>query len=389
MAQQRPSSVAPGRPGSGVYPTTPLGEEHEGIATGRDVEWEPLVDFRRNEVSENTIHGAVAWAHGRDVFHSFGGNVLCYGRSMMKPLLMKTFVDELADELSWEQKAIACSSHNGDTEHISTAQSILTESEWGLMQCPLDVPLIQFGRQVRRPRRWFHTCSGEHAAILRALRNMGINRAGYTLPQSDWFPLYLDVLRRFLVKPDWEPVRVSKDGCGLPTVSNTVNELAVLFAGLVATKDQDWIWEAMQRHPDLVGGFNRLDSTILKAGEGCVLAKEGADGLLGLAIVHPDYPNGLGIVVKIAHGWNSQATWYVARAVLGVLGIELRNPYPLHRQKAFIVPGVVPEDRLDMLEQVVTWDEWDPDSDRWYYDWQQYSSQMSKESPHQGEGLHE
>ncbi|MCH2358774.1 MAG: asparaginase [Candidatus Poseidoniales archaeon] len=389
MAQQPPSSVAPGRPGSGVYPTTPLGEKHEGIATGRDVEWEPLVDFRRNEVSENTIHGAVAWAHGRDVFHSFGGNVLCYGRSMMKPLLMKTFVDELADELSWEQKAIACSSHNGDTEHVSTAQSILTESEWGLMQCPLDVPLIQFGRQVRRPRRWFHTCSGEHAAILKALRKMGINRAGYTLPQSDWFPLYLDVLRRFLVNPDWEPVRVSKDGCGLPTVSNTVNELAILFAGLVATKDQDWIWEAMQRHPDLVGGFNRLDSTILKAGDGTVLAKEGADGLLGLSIVHPDYPNGLGIVIKIAHGWNSQATWYVARAVLGVLGIELRNPYPLHRQKAFIVPGVVPEDRLDKLEQVVTWDEWDPDSDRWYYDWQQYSSKMSKESPHQGEGLHE
>ena len=389
MAQQPPSSVAPGRPGSGVYPTTPLGEKHEGIATGRDVEWEPLVDFRRNEVSENTIHGAVAWAHGRDVFHSFGGNVLCYGRSMMKPLLMKTFVDELADELSWEQKAIACSSHNGDTEHVSTAQSILTESEWGLMQCPLDVPLIQFGRQVRRPRRWFHTCSGEHAAILKALRKMGINRAGYTLPQSDWFPLYLDVLRRFLVNPDWEPVRVSKDGCGLPTVSNTVNELAILFAGLVATKDQDWIWEAMQRHPDLVGGFNRLDSTILKAGDGTVLAKEGADGLLGLSIVHPDYPNGLGIVIKIAHGWNSQATWYVARAVLGVLGIELRNPYPLHRQKAFIVPGVVPEDRLEKLEQVVTWDEWDPDSDRWYYDWQQYSSKMSKESPHQGEGLHE
>ena len=389
MAQQPPSSVAPGRPGSGVYPTTPLGEKHEGIATGRDVEWEPLVDFRRNEVSENTIHGAVAWAHGRDVFHSFGGNVLCYGRSMMKPLLMKTFVDELADELSWEQKAIACSSHNGDTEHVSTAQSILTESEWGLMQCPLDVPLIQFGRQVRRPRRWFHTCSGEHAAILKALRKMGINRAGYTLPQSDWFPLYLDVLRRFLVNPDWEPVRVSKDGCGLPTVSNTVNELAILFAGLVATKDQDWIWEAMQRHPDLVGGFNRLDSTILKAGDGTVLAKEGADGLLGLSIVHPDYPNGLGIVIKIAHGWNSQATWYVARAVLGVLGVELRNPYPLHRQKAFIVPGVVPEDRLEKLEQVVTWDEWDPDSDRWYYDWQQYSSKMSKESPHQGEGLHE
>ncbi len=373
MSKRKPSSVSPGRPGSGVYPTNPLGEEHEGIPTGRDVEWEPLVDFRRNDVSENTIHGAVAWAHGNEVIHSFGGNVLCYGRSMMKPLLMKTFVDVLDDELSWEQKAISCSSHNGDTEHVSTAQSILSESEWGLMQCPLDVPLIQFGRQVRRPRRWFHTCSGEHAAILKALRLKGINRAGYTLPQSDWFPLFVDVLKKFLGQPDWEPKRVARDGCGLPTVSNTVNELAVMFAGLAFTKEDDWIWEAMCRNPDLVGGFNRLDSTILKAGEGKVLAKEGADGLLGLSVIHPDYPKGLGITIKIAHGWNAQATWYVARAVLGVLGIELRNPYPLHRQKAFIVPGVVPPELLENLESVVTWDEWDPDSDRWYYDWRQYS----------------
>ena len=378
----RPSSVAPGRPGSAIYPTNPLGEQYEGIATGRDVEWEPLVDFRRMDVSENTIHGAIAWAHGTDIVHSFGGNVLVYGRSMMKPLMMKTFQEALAAEgLSSEQMAIACSSHNGDTEHVAAAQSLLTESEWGLMQCPLDVPLIQFGRQVRRPRRWFHTCSGEHAAMLKALRSMGINRAGYTLPSSPWFPMYLDVLRRMMGKPDWEPQRVAKDGCGLPTVSNTVDELAVMFAGLVREKDDDWIWDAMNNHPDLVGGFNRLDSTCLKAGEGRILAKEGADGLLGLSIIHPDWPKGLGIVIKIAHGWNSQATWYVARAVLGVLGIRLRNPYPLHRQKAFIVSGMVPPQYLEQLESVVTWDEWDPDRDRFTLDWKEYSAGMTRSDP--------
>ena len=31
---------------------------------------------------------------------------------------------------------------------------------------------------------------------------------------------------------------------------------------------------------------------------GAVLAKEGADGLLGMAIQHPDYPDGLGVVIK-------------------------------------------------------------------------------------------
>ena len=46
----------------------------------------------------------------------------------------------------------------------------------------------------------------------------------------------------------------------------------------------------MVKHPDLVGGFNRLDTTIIKSCNGHVIAKEGADGLLGLAISTPEYP---------------------------------------------------------------------------------------------------
>ena len=367
-----PTSVGPGRPGSRIYPRSPLGENVEGIPTGRDVEWEPLVDYRRNGVSETTVHGAVAWASGNGIIHSFGGNVLCYGRSMMKPLTMKVFAADLDGVLDNRQKSISVSSHNGDTEHVAAAQSILAPAEWGLMQTPLDVPLVQFGRQVRRPRRWYHTCSGEHAAILRGCRLRGWNRAGYTLPQHPLFSAYLGVLRRFL-GPEWAPLRVARDGCGLPTVSNTVGELSQLFAQLAVTRDEDWIWEAMVGNPDLIGGFNRLDSTIAKACGGAVLAKEGADGLLGLSILHPDFPDGLGITIKIAHGWNPQATWYLARAILGVLGFNLRNPYPLHRQKAFLVPGIVPEAYRAALEDVPTWDEWDPDSDRWYYDWESHA----------------
>ena len=80
-------------------------------------------------------------------------------------------------------------------------------------------------------------------------------------------------------------------------------------------------------------------------------------------------------MIKIAHGWNAQATWYVARAVLGVLGISLRNPYSLHRQKAFLVSGIVPEQYLSELEMVKTWDEWDPNKDTYDYRWAQYPMQ--------------
>ena len=355
-----------------LYPSSPLGDTEGDIPTGRDVEWEPLVDYRRNGVSETTIHGAVAWYSGGKNIHSFGGNVLCYGRSMRKPLMLKVFSEELSD-LNWDQKAISVASHNGTSEHVKAAQSLLPQSDWGLMQTPLDLPLVQFGRQVRRARRWYSNSSGQHAAILLGCRRKGWNRAGYTLPSHPFFFAFLEEIRHFLGK-DWNPQRIARDGDGFPTLSNTVNELAACYAGLAKEKDENWIWEAMVTNPDLVGGFNRLDTTIIKTCKGNVIAKEGADGLLGLSIIHDDYPEGLGVVVKIAHGWNPQATWYVARGILGVLGMELRNPYPLRRQKAFLVPGVVPKKYLEKLKDIPTWDEWDPDNDRWYFNPEDYKS---------------
>ena len=355
-----------------VYPSSPFGEQVQNIPTGRDVDWEPLVDYRRNGVSENTIHGAVSWYSGDKKIHSFGGNVLCYGRSMMKPFYIKVFADELKDTTTIKQKAISLASHNGTAEHVEAAQSLLSQGEWGLMLTPLDLPLVQFGRQVRRPRRWFNNSSGHHAAILKGCRLKGWNRAGYLLPDHPVFKAYLDVVRSFLGN-DYEPIRIARDGDGLPTVAMTVNQLAQCYAGLDKRKNEDWIWEAFIQEPDLIGGFNRLDTTVIKSCKGKVIAKEGADGLLGLAIEHQDYPDGLGVVIKIAHGWNPQATWYIARSILGVLGMELRNPYPLKRQKAFVVPGIVPENYLEKLEKIPTWDEWDPDHDRWYYDYHQHS----------------
>src|SRR5215211_6847947 len=80
--------------------------------------WQPLVEYRRNGVAENTVHGAVSWVTGRNLLYSFGGNVEVYGRSMVKPLMMKVFAREFARDFNGEQQAISVASHNGDTEHV-------------------------------------------------------------------------------------------------------------------------------------------------------------------------------------------------------------------------------------------------------------------------------
>src|SRR5207244_4683368 len=107
--------------------------------------WQPLMDYARNCLAENTIHGAVSLVSGKNLIYSFGGNVEVYGRSMSKPIMMKVFAREFGS-LTSEQQSIAVASHNGDTEHVRMARSLLSQSEWGLMQTPLDVPLVQFGR---------------------------------------------------------------------------------------------------------------------------------------------------------------------------------------------------------------------------------------------------
>ncbi len=345
--------------------------------------WVPLVDYRRNGVSEVTIHGAISFVSGKNLIYSYGGNVLCYGRSMMKPQQLKVFAQDLEPLLSWDCKAVSVASHNAEPDHIRAVKEILKPSEMGLMQTPFSLPMVQFGRQMRRPRRWYHPCAGKHAAILRGCQVRGWSRIGYTWPHHPFHGEYLSVVARAL-GPEWRPQTTAKDGCGLPTISMTVTELARLYAQLVVQKDEDWIWQAMTTRPDMVGGFNRLDSTILKSCHGKVLAKEGADGLLGLAIEHPDYPEGLGVVVKIAHGWDTTATWFVARYVLGVLGFDLRNPYRLERQKAFIKPEVIPPELRHNMAQIVPFDPWDPDEDRWEFDFSRY---QHPETLGHGEGV--
>jgi L-asparaginase len=297
-------------------------------------DWQPLVEYQRLGLAECTIHGSIAWVRGNQLIHSLGGNPLCYGRSTMKPYMMKVFAEALRN-LTSEQKAISVSSHNAEEIHLQAVKSILSASELELVKTPPSLPLMQASAIHLKPHPLFHSCSGEHAALVKGCQALRWPVENYISRSHPFFTAYLNEIRSVLGQ-NWQPKFTAKDGCGLPTFSMTVQELAQLFSALAQNRQQDWIWDAMAAHPDLVGGTGRLDSAILKACQGKVLAKEGADGLLGLSVVHSDFPEGLGIFVKIAHGWNMRAAWVVARAALGVLGFGIPRPPALLRQESII-----------------------------------------------------
>lgn len=287
-------------------------------------QWVELLELRRQDIPEVAIHGAVAWVHGDTTIRSLG-HVTTFGRSLMKPYQIKVFAKDLATALGPEAKAVALSSHNAELRQLAAAQSMLPKDEAKLLMTPPSLPLSGSSDPKAQPDRWHHPCSGKHAAILTGAKLRGWSRADYLSANHPYHQAYLAELKTVLGN-SWTPAVTATDGCGLPTHTMTLIEMAKLFAALVVNRHSDWIWSSMVDYPELIGGQGRLDTSIMRAGQGRVVAKEGADGLLGLAIDHPGYPSGLGIVIKTAHGWDPKMMGFIASHVLKPLGIDYPGP---------------------------------------------------------------
>src|SRR5262249_46924777 len=117
------------------------------------------------------------------------------------------------------------------------------------------------------------------------------------------------------------------DGCQLPNYSLTAYEAAALYMGLLnraylpTAKIVDtqlagrlqYAGDLMQTFPNLIDGQGTLDTDIMerrfqkKGSQTKLVAKSGADGLLAVGVGPTEmYPEGVGIVIKLAHGMSAQ-----------------------------------------------------------------------------------
>src|SRR5439155_13721980 len=112
-----------------------------------------------------------------------------------------------------------------------------------------------------------------------------------------------------------EQVKTGTDGCGVVTFGLPLRKAALLFARLAdprGVRDAalrealERIRDAMMAHPELVGGERRrLDTALMRAAPGALVAKGGAEGLSSIGILPGRVParqGALGLVVKIEDG---------------------------------------------------------------------------------------
>jgi L-asparaginase len=90
------------------------------------------------------------------------------------------------------------------------------------------------------------------------------------------------------------------DDCGAPTYYMQLSQMATLFAMLSSgsSLDMERIVRAMTSHPDMVGGPDAFDTTLMTVTNGALVSKSGAEGIQCIGRVG----EGLGLSIKVIDG---------------------------------------------------------------------------------------
>jgi L-asparaginase II len=249
--------------------------------------------------ARHEVH-AVAVRDG-DVVDSAGReDLFAYMRSAAKPLQALPLV-LAAPELSPEELAIACASHQATPEQLEAVRRLLARSRSTEAE-------LECGEANGSPLT--HSCSGKHAGMLLVTKRRGWPLPGYRLETHPLQSEIISLVSAAVDVPEGEVGRAT-DGCGVVTFSVTLRAMATAFArlGSEVLPGSDRVAAAMRAHPDLVGGPGAPDTVFMRASPGA-LAKRGAEGLLCAAL-----PDGTGVAVKALDGGSRAAGPALARFV--------------------------------------------------------------------------
>lgn len=291
------------------------------------------VRITRGEHGESfhRVHAVVADAEGRTVAGVGQTERWTFYRSAAKPLqALPLLEDGAADRLGLtpEEIALCCASHNGEPEHLARVRSILSRAGLGVddLECGARPPLRReirddLLRRGRGPTPLHDNCSGKHAGMLALAVAAGWSTAGYTRPDH---PVQRRVAREVARWTGCEPeaIRTAADGCGVVCFAVPLDRMAASYARLAgaAASGADGparLVAAMTRRPFLVAGSGRLDTVLMRAGEGRAFAKSGSEGVRCVGLP----AEGLGVAVKVEDGGSRAADPAVVRVLdrLGVL----------------------------------------------------------------------
>jgi len=224
--------------------------------------------------------------------------------------------------LTSEHLALACASHNGAAIHTDRVARWL--SDLGLsddaFRCGPQDPADRAARDglIRSsaaPCQWHNNCSGKHAGFLTLSQHL---EAGPEYVDPD-HPVQEAVKSAFEEVTQESTPGFGIDGCSAPNFAASLKGMAQAMAHFAAAPDDSAeaeLHRAMRAHPELVAGEGRACTELMRAMEGRVAIKTGAEGFF-IAIL-PEQQ--LGVALKVSDG-ATRASECALAALLVRLGV--------------------------------------------------------------------
>ena len=300
-----------------------------------------LVEVWRGNAVESEHAGSLA------IVDAAGSVVLQLGdidrpvfpRSAVKALQALPLVESGAAErlqLTDDELAIACASHNGEPEHVRTAAGMLAKAgvDAAVLECGAHWPYHEatarsLASRGETPTALNNNCSGKHAGfVCLACNLMGWNDAGLDLRQyvkgyvTPEHPVMQEVTDALQSATGFDLSRTARgtDGCSIPTYAVPLRHLAHAFAKFgtgIGLRDGQAraarrLRAAVARSPFMVAGSGRFDTVVMQRLGERVFCKVGAEGMYCAAL--PE--RGWGVAIKTSDGNNARAAEVVMAAVI-------------------------------------------------------------------------
>jgi len=303
----------------------------------------PLVEVTRGPIVESRHRGHVAVVDGAGRLVAALGDpgTITYLRSSAKPFqAIPLVISGAADRFGFSERelALACASHNGEPIHTQTAQSMLDKIGLGpeALKCGAHEPFSaaetrRLRERGEEPNVLHNNCSGKHAGMLALALHVGAPAATYHQLDNPIQQLIREVVARFSGVAV-EDIAIGIDGCAVPVFGVSMKAMAQMYAHLVAPPESfdeamraasQRIVAAMINYPEMIGGTSeRLDTEMMRAGQGRLISKVGAEGVYTVGVLPcAEWPSGLGLALKIEDGENFRARPTVVIECLRQLGV--------------------------------------------------------------------
>ncbi|MGI5892302.1 MAG: asparaginase [Bacillota bacterium] len=299
---------------------------------------EILLNIHRGSVVENIIRGdlVVTDQNGRTIACCGQTDKLAYMRSAAKPIQALVGLDAgivEAYDITEEELAVFCASHNGESFHVAAVRSVLhkiglTEHD---LRCGADYSYnskikAEMIKKGLKKSTLFNNCSGKHTLMLAVCQKKGWSIEDYYLPDH---PLQQSILAKiaYYTGVDKQQITIGVDGCGVPVFAMPLVNMAMAYAKLANPAQMclqeaaaaKKIVKAMTSYPHMIAGTGEFCTALMTATQGRIIGKKGSDGIYCSACL-----GGPAIAVKIEDG-NMRALYPVMMSIYKQLELLSKN----------------------------------------------------------------